>query len=462
MKRSELIFSALLLPVDFCMLILAGLAAYLLRISPWVSQWRPVLFNLSLPFPRYLGIVFVVSLFGLAVFALSGLYKMRASRKLFQEFSQIVIATSAGIMAIIVFIFLKGEWFDSRFIILAAWLFAIIFVSISRFFMKKLQRYLVGKYNVGVHNILVVGGDRMSENIIKEINRQPDLGYRIVKHFPVMDIERIKLAAGNPGIDEVILASPQYSRDEVLDLLNFCEEQRIGFKFVPNLFQTLTTNIEIDTFGGVPLIEIKRTPLDGWGKIAKRTMDILGAIFGLPLLSPFFLIIALMIKLDSEGPVFAKLKRVSQGREFYLYKFRSMIKDAHRMKAKFLEYNERRDGPLFKMRDDPRITRVGRVLRKYRIDEFPQLINVLRGEMSLVGPRPHEPDEVEKYQRHHKKVLLLKPGITGFAQISGSSDLLFEQEVKLDTFYIENWSLKKDIHILIKTFLVLFTDRSAC
>ena len=211
-----------------------------------------------------------------------------------------------------------------------------------------------------------------------------------------------------------------------------------------------------------PLIEIKKTSLDGWGKIIKREVDILGSFIGLVLLSPLFLIIALIVKADSPGPVFVKLKRVSQEKEFGLYKFRSMVKNAESLKKELLEYNERKGSPLFKIKHDPRITRVGRILRKTRLDELPQLINVFKGELSLVGPRPHQPDEIAQYEKHHKRVLLIKSGITGLAQISGSSDLSFEKEVKLDTYYIENWSPKQDIYILIKTFLVLFTDRSAC
>ena len=393
---------------------------------------------------------------------MSGLYKIRASRRLFEIFSQIISSISATVLAIIVFMFLRGQEFESRFIILATWALSILFVFIGRFFIKKLQRYLVGKYNIGTHNILVIGGDGMSKNIIGEINRQPALGYRIVRHFPELDVEKIKRAIKNPQVDAVILASPKYERKEILNILDFCDEYRVGFKFVPNLFQTLTTNIEIDTFGGVPLIEIKKTPLDGWGKIIKRGVDILGSFIGLILFSPVFLIIGLIIKIDSSGPIFVKLTRVSQEKEFGLYKFRSMVKDAEARKKELMEYNERQSGPLFKMKEDPRTTRVGRILRKTRLDEFPQLINVFKGEMSLVGPRPHQPDEIAKYEKHHKRVLLIKSGMTGLAQISGSSDLPFDEEVKLDTHYIENWSPKQDIYILIKTFLVLFTDRSAC
>jgi len=462
MKRSELIFSALLVPVDFLMILFAGIVAYFLRTSSLLAQWRPVLFSSNLPFPKFLEILMVAAIFTLTIFALSGLYKIRASRKLFEEFSQVVINTSASVLAIVVFLFLTGKEFESRFIVLTTWILAALFIFIGRFFIKKFQRYLVGKYNVGIHNILVIGNDGMSQGIINKINHQPDLGYRIIKHFPKSALEKIKMAIKNPNIDTVILASSNYERKEILDILDLCEEHRVNFKFVPSLFQTRTTNIEIDTFGGVPLIEMKKTSLDGWGKIIKRGIDIFGSITGLVLLCLPFLIIGLIIKIDSSGLIFVKLKRVSQKKEFNLYKFRSMVKNAEKLKEKLLEFNERKNSPLFKLKNDPRITPVGRILRKTRIDELPQLINVLKGEMSLIGPRPHQPDEIAKYKKHHKRVLLIKSGMTGLAQISGSSDLSFEQEVKLDSYYIEHWSLKKDIYILLKTFLVLFTDRSAC
>ena len=180
----------------------------------------------------------------------------------------------------------------------------------------------------------------------------------------------------------------------------------------------------------------------------------------LPLFAPIFLVGAFMIKWETKGPVFVKLKRVSQGKEFELFKFRSMIDGAEQLKPHLAMENERGDGPLFKMKDDPRITKVGRFLRSKRIDELPQILNVLRGDISLVGPRPHEPQEVARYERHHKKVLAIKSGVTGLAQISGAETLLFEEEVKLDRHYIENWSLKKDISILLKTLGILLFGKS--
>jgi exopolysaccharide biosynthesis polyprenyl glycosylphosphotransferase len=464
MKKSELIFGALLVPVDFLMFILAGVTAYFLRISPLVTNFRPVLFTMNLPFERYFLSVLTVAIFGIFIFAVSGLYNITAQKKLFKEFLQIIVATSATLLVIILYIFFNQALFDSRFILLMAWVLVIIFVSLGRFFVKKLQRFMVGKYNVGVRNIIIIGEDKLSKKVIEEIERNPGFGYRIIKRFFELETDKIYnfLLNSDPQIDEVILASPHYERNDILEFLDFCEEQRIGFKFVPNLFQTHTTNVEMNTFAGVPLIEIKRTPLDGWGRIIKRWVDVLFSAIGLIILSPIFLIIAIVIKLNSNGNVFVRLKRISQRQGFWLFKFRSMVKNAEQMKSNLIEHNERKDGPLFKMKNDPRVTSVGKFLRKTRIDELPQLINVFRGEMSLVGPRPHQPDEIEKYEKHHKKVLLIKPGMTGMAQISGSSDLPFEEEVKLDTYYIENWTLLKDIYILSKTIIVLFKDRSAC
>jgi exopolysaccharide biosynthesis polyprenyl glycosylphosphotransferase len=462
MKRAELIFTSILVPLDFLMLLGAGLAAYFLRINPWMAQYRPVLFHLNLPFSKYFGLVIGVALFLLIVFALVGLYKIKVSRPLFDDFLKIVIAVSAGIIVLVFYIFLRREWFDSRFLILAGWLMAIFFVFFGRFLVNCLQRYLIKKYHFGTNRVLVIGRDGISQKITQNIKQQPSLGYQLVTNLIEPDIEEIKTKVNNPGVEEVILADPDWPREKILELVNFCEENHLVFKFVPNLFQTLTINTSIETLGDIPIVELKRTALDGWGRIIKRMIDFIGALFGLIILSPFFGLVALAIKWDSDGPVLVKLKRVNQGKEFDLYKFRSMIVGAEELKKFLWAYNERKDGPLFKMKNDPRVTKVGRILRKYRIDELPQLINVLKGEMSLIGPRPHQPDEIAQYQKHHKKVLAIKSGMTGFAQVSGSSDLPFEEEVKLDTYYIENWSLLMDLKILLKTLVILFRDRSAC
>ncbi len=462
MKRADLLFTSILLPLDFLMIILAGFSAYGLRVSPWVSQYRPVLFSLSLPFEKYFLLVLGFSFFLLLVFALVGLYKIKPVRSLWDDFFKIIIALSAGIIVLVFYIFVRREWFDSRFLVFVGWLLAVLFVFFGRFLISRLQKYLIRKRHFGAHRVLVIGKDGISSKITDNIKKEPGLGYLLVGNLIEPDILEVKSKIDNPGVDEIILADPDWPREKILELVNFCEEKHLSFKFVPNLFQTLTSNASVETLGGSPIIELRGTALDGWGKIIKRLIDLVGSSVGLVVLSPLFFIVAFIIKWDSRGPVFVKLKRVSQKKEFYLYKFRSMIEGAEDLKPLLWAYNERRDGPLFKMKDDPRVTKIGRFLRKYRIDELPQLINVIRGEISLTGPRPHQPDEIGKYQKHHKKLLAIKAGITGLSQVSGSSDLPFEEEVKLDTYYIENWSLLMDLKILLKTLAFIVRDRSAC
>ena len=467
MKRSELIFTAVLVPVDFLMLILAGLAAYYLRTSGLVANLRPVLFSLNLPFEKYFGLVLLVSLIWLAVFGLVGLYSMKRNNKLLEEFFRIVIAASAGLMVVIIYIFVRGEFFNSRFLILSAWLLAIFFVSWGRLAVRAVQKYLVGQYRFGTHNVIVVGGDGISEEIIQEIKERPSLGYHLIKYFPDLDIDQIKVTSINWSVDDVILANPDFPRGKVLELIGFCEDKKINFKFVPNLFQALTTNIDFDTLAAVPLIELKHTALDGWGKILKRLIDIFGSLFAIIIFSPIMAVVTILIKLDSPGPVIYKNERVGPKKNFNTYKFRSMkieyctgqgydrSGEAERLEEKLIETQNQRSGPVYKIVNDPRRTRLGRFLEKTSLDELPQFFNVLAGNMSLVGPRPHQPREVAKYERWHKKVFNIKPGVTGLAQISGRSEIDFDEEAKIDTYYIENWSLGLDFKILLKTPLAV-------
>lgn len=196
-------------------------------------------------------------------------------------------------------------------------------------------------------------------------------------------------------------------------------------------------------------------------RLLKRTIDLSGAAIGFAATLPFWPLIALAIKLDSQGPVLVKLDRVSAGKTIQVYKFRSMVAGSHSMKQYLLHLNERRDGPFFKIKNDPRITRVGKVLRKFRLDELPQLINVIQGEMSLVGPRPHEPLEVIYYPWEHKHLILAKSGVTGLSQVNGASSLPFIKELELDSHYVKNNSFWLDIKIMAKTAKIFFSDPTA-
>lgn len=463
MKRADIFLTVLLVPLDFLFFILAGATAYALRTSSFVAGVRPVLFDIHLPFSKYLEIVSLVGIALIVVFAISGLYEIKRRGKLLDESFKIFIAVSAVFASFIIYIFFRRELFDSRFLILAVWFFVIIYAIFVRILIRLIYRVLAMQFQIGVDKILIIGNDGVAKNIISAIGDRSSSGYKVMGHFIDLDLGRIKDAISQTQIDEIILTNFDLPREKILELIDLCGDNYINFKFVPNFFQILTANAEVETLAGLPIIELKKTSLGGWGKVFKRVFDIIFSLIGLIILSPLFIIIAILVKLDSRGPVFARLKRVSRNKEFILYKFRSMATvDPDGSKPTFCALNERGDGPLFKMKNDPRVTKLGKLTRKTRLDELPQLFNVLRGEMSLIGPRPHQPNEIAQYARHHKKLLTIKAGITGMAQISGSSDLLFEEEVRLDTYYIENWSIWLDVKILLKTFLVVFTDRSAC
>jgi len=468
MKTTELIFAILRVPLDYLMFVAAGIIAYSLRVTPQVRSVWPVLFEEELPFTRYFLLVSAASAMLLGIFALAGLYRVK-QQKIPEEIFQIVIATSLGAMAIVLLIFFRQELFNSRFLIVASWALAVLFVVVARMCSRLLKGFLVSNFDFGIHKVLVIGDDTMSEIIIEEFKKKRGLGLRIYKQIPDIDMVQISRAISVPHVEEIILSSFEYPKDKILDLINFCHENRVTFRFAPNIFQTVTQHTEIDTLGGVPLVEIKRTRLEGWGRVTKRLMDVAIALFVMAVLAPVVVLIALLVKLDSPGPVFYKNKRVGPYGDLFVYKFRSMKLEyctgeeypnsvhASQYEDKIVQEKSTRQGPVFKVINDPRRTRIGKILERYSLDELPQFLNVLKGEMSIVGPRPHMPKEVKGYSRHHKRVFNVKPGITGLAQISGRSNLDFEEEVRFDTHYIENWSLLIDIIIMIKTpFIMVF------
>ncbi len=471
MRKSDLIFTAILPPVDYLMFVLAGLAAYFLRTSDFMAQWRPVFFSLNLPFEKYLGLELLIGFFLLLIFALVGLYSFKVKRGFWGEFSRIIIASSAGLIGVIFYIFIRREWFDSRFLIFAVWVFSILFVAFGRILVRALRKFLLLRFGLGYHRVIIVGGNGVAEELTDEIKENPAWGYKLEKYFSDLNLGEIKKTIQDRGIDDIILANSDLSREGILELIDFCEQKHLNFKFVPNLFQARTANIDFDILGGVPLIELKRTALDGWGKIIKRLIDFLGAIFGLIVFSPLMALTAILIKIDSPGPVIYRNVRVGAKGVFKTYKFRSMKiefctgfeydKDgqANLLENELAAKQSGRKGPVFKILNDPRRTRLGNFLEKISLDEFPQFFNVLKGEMSLVGPRPHMPKEVAKYEKWHQKVFNIKPGITGLAQISGRSKLDFDEEAKLDIYYAENWSFGLDLKILLKTPWVVLVGR---
>jgi exopolysaccharide biosynthesis polyprenyl glycosylphosphotransferase len=470
MKRSDLTFSFLLIPIDYLMVILAGISAYYLRFADFSTDIRPIMF--ALPFNDFLSIILVIALLWIIVFAFTGMYSISGSKRLAHELHKVFLGCSMGLVLIVILIFFQRDLFSSRFIVLVAWLLAIIYVSLGRIFIRWLQRRLY-KTGYGIKKVIIIGAFKTADNLIHEFESKKNSGYKVVKRLRELNAdtwENLYLFIQENEVDEIIQADSNLNKTEVLKLYDLASENHITFKYAADLLGIKVLKTEVIEIAGVPVAEVKRTTLDGWGRIIKRVFDLIVSSILIILFSPVLIFTTILIKLDSKGPIFFSrkddgihLSRIGEhGKPFNYFKFRSMIPYSDSMRYKELaQKNIRNDGPMVKIKDDPRVTKVGRYIRRWSIDELPELFLVFIGKMSLVGPRPHLPEEVAKYENHHKKSLTIKPGITGLAQISGRSDLLFEEEVKLDVYYIENWNLLLDLSILLKTPWAVIKSRDA-
>lgn len=470
MKRSEIFFSAVQVPVDFLMIVLAAISAYFLRGLPIFEGYVSRVFNLS--FNNYLDFALIVAPFFLLVFAIEGLYTMRATRSSGQEIYRVTRAITLGLVFLIIAVFLKREWFSSRFVILVGWALTVAYVILARYIIQRIQKWLLVNKGIGIHRVLLIGYNAKMKTLRSQLMKNKMLGYRVVDQIEVASLAHIKTIRQAKGVDEIIVGDPSITDDEQGKLFDFCQINNIAYKYFPTTLQTPRFSMQI--FQGEPIIEFQHTPLDGWGKILKRIYDAIAGFLLTILFSPLMLIIALAIKIeDPDGPIIYKNERIGEdGKKFFVYKFRYMLwkycitednphmKDAIEFEKKLIaERNVRKGGILYKIKDDPRKMKVGAFIERFSLDELPQFFNVLEGNMSLVGPRPHQEREVERYNEYHRRLLTIKPGVTGMAQVSGRSDLAFEDEYRLDVFYIENWSLWLDIVICFKTAGALLRRR---
>lgn len=468
MKKSELFFSAIQVPADVLAIIFATGLAFWIREFPFVLK----LLNLKslsgiVSFEQFIKFVIIAIPFFILIFATQGLYDIRATRKFWQEVLKVFLATTIALVFVVVAFFLKREWFSSRFIILLAWFLVVFSVSFVRFLLQYTQKKLLKNKGIGIHRTLLIGRNGKINILKKLIKDNPKLGYKVVAIVDTARLNVIKSVYKERGIDEVILSDTTIPEGDIEKLIDFCAVNNIVYRFIPTSFQT--AKFEMGVFVSEPIIEIKHTPLDGWGKIIKRVFDIIWAIFFIILTSPILIVVAILIKLeDGEGPVVYKNKRIgADGKQIFVYKLRYFkwkycidkknpyFEKALKFEKKLIRECSIRKGPLYKIKNDPRKTKVGNFIERYSIDELPQFFNVLKGDMSLVGPRPHQKREVEKYREYHRRLLTIKPGVTGLAQVSGRSDLDFEDEYKLDLYYIENWRLFLDVQIILKTIKIL-------
>lgn len=468
MKKLESILAFIKLPLDYLLLVLAGFSAYFLRFSDFINMRWPAVFVKNLTWHKYWPLVLIVAGGWVIIFALNGLYHMNPNRKLLQDLKRIFFSGCAGFAAITAYLFFSLQKFDSRFLILSSSILAIIYVSLGRVIIKAIKTSFY-KHGVGLRNTAIIGKEKVGLEIAESLKNKLAFGYKVIGVYESLT-DTVKAELLNSNLDEIIFTDPNSTETEAITTIDFANENHITFKYSADLFATVTSNMVVSTIAGVPIIELRRTRLYGWGSFLKRFVDILGAIILIIISSPLYLFCILGVLIETGRPVIYKNERVGKnGRKFFTLKFRSMYQkdstgaqfgqsgeDALKKEAELIKNQSIKVGPVYKIKNDPRVTRFGKFMRRWSLDELPQFFNVLKGEMSLVGPRPHQPREVDKYEKAHRQILTIKPGITGLAQISGRSNLEFKEEAQLDIFYIENWSLITDLIILIKTpFIVI-------
>jgi Undecaprenyl-phosphate glucose phosphotransferase len=466
--KASRLFVALVALTDIAMAGLAFTLAYLLRHAiPLPDSAEGMR-----PFVEYLPmlVIHVMSLLGVLFFA--RLYNLNRASRL-DEFSDVFVSSTIGtlmgvaIASLMLREFTVGQDY-SRVMIAYAWLLSIALISLGRLLNDWLRRYLV-RQGWGRRNVLVIGAGDVAHMILQKILWTPELGYDAVGvvsreptkleallEVPIVgstaDLERL---IDNLHVDEVIIALPEeIPHRELMELIAECERGRVTVRVYPDLFQMMASAVSISEMGGLPLLTVRDIALSGWRRTAKRLMDIIGSAIGLIFLSPLMMLIAALIKLESPGPVFYVQTRMGlDARPFDIIKFRSMRTDAEA------------SGPGWTTEDDPRRTKIGSFLRRTNLDELPQFVNVLLGNMSLVGPRPERPVYVAQFRRSIPRYMdrhREKAGLTGWAQVNGyRGDTSIPERTKYDLWYIENWSLLLDFKIIARTVLQIFHSPNA-
>lgn len=466
-KKGDLLYTLLHVPIDTLALILAFSISYWLR-GDGLEIYR-------LPFPEYLGLAYKALPIWILIFALQGLYSKRNLFASAQNIFHIAIGSLAGWAAFVVYlVFLKNEQslVFPRLLLVYLLILSFVFVYGGRLLLRMVQ-FFVRSAGYGRSRLLLVGSGVQAEQIESSLLERSDTGINFIKRINPETHEDMVKEIKKYHIDEVILAHKGLNDNQLFEYVRSAQDLNVVTHMIPNMFEIQASNVLFHTMAGTPILTFRQTPLDGWGRIVKRIIDTLVAVTSLIILSPFLLIISLIIKITDPGPVLYGHARISRsGKKIKVYKFRTMmtkycVGPGFNPKSEIEIFKELGRDDLIeefkrdqKVKDDPRITRMGKFLRKTSLDELPQLFNVLRGELSLVGPRPIVEDELKRYGRWGSYLLSIKPGMTGLWQVSGRNDVSYEERVKIDTHYVQHWSLWQDFVILIKTALIVIVGKS--
>jgi exopolysaccharide biosynthesis polyprenyl glycosylphosphotransferase len=459
-------------------LVLINLGFYLAYVARYEWEWlRPVSF--SEPYTDYLGQQFLLTILLAITFYYTGVWRRRRGESWLEEVGRAATATAAGIMLMMAITFFLQPTPFSRLLLFWALLFIVVLIALARLTRRLILSALYSR-GVASDRVLVVGSGETARSIIRTLLARPDLGFSTIGYLDDgigennIGLGRIPHLGSYQELDDVLtehqphsvfIALPGEMHRDILSMLQTCQQHEVGARVVPDLLQLSLSRVEFTNMAGIPLLGMRDIASFGnispTGELIKRALDLtLIAILAIPSLIVTGLL-AVAIRLDSPGTVFYGSDRVGRnGQLFTMYKFRSMIAGADQKKEELMTLNEA-DGPLFKIKDDPRLTRVGSFIRRLSLDELPQLYNVLRGEMSLVGPRPPLPEEVTQYKPWHMQRLAVVGGLTGLWQVSGRSDLTFDELCLLDIYYIENWSLGLDLRIILQTIPYVLAAKGA-
>ena len=458
-----------LLLIDITMVYAAWLTYYFIRVQ---TGW----FQLTLVPDIWLPAT-ITTLSWILFFWAFGLYRPWYAKSRFDEAILVVKAIVVGVLILFFLIYYDdartGEASVSRLLIFLYWFLMVVYVASGRIILRSLRRRML-EAGIGLRNTILVGAHSLARDFHSKLKKYPALGYRIVGFVAAQEDSSKDMKAGSEifengiphlggleslekvlvekNVQEIILVLDSKEHELLLDIIGRCSAQEVGIKILPDLYDIVSGQARTSQIYGIPLIEITPQLMKPWEEAGKRVLDIFVSIFVLIVGFPLLLLIALVIKLDSRGPVFYRQQRVGKdGKIFRIFKFRSMVTDA-----------ESESGPTWAGKDDPRVTRIGRLLRKTHLDELPQFINVFDGDMSLVGPRPERPFFVDQFIKDiplYRRRLNVQPGITGWAQVRFKYDESFEDvktKLRYDLFYIENMSLRMDIIILLQTLSNVF------
>jgi exopolysaccharide biosynthesis polyprenyl glycosylphosphotransferase len=476
-NNSSLAYNVSLVVGDFVALTAAFAVAYILRVSlsdvPISSHVQAL---------TYINIIVSILPFWIFIFALLGLYNQRVHENRFNEFGRLLLGSIIGIMAIISYAYLANvAIFPARLVVLYGLLLAFAFVLFFRTVARGLRRWLFN-YGVGINRVLLIGDTQLTVRLATAMTRNNSVGDRVVgivganKHklehntrYLLFNNFDAAIEAFGSALPNTIVQTELYSSSEKNEaILAYAQQHHIDYRFVPGNSELFAGNIDVELFHAVPMVAVHQTQLLGWGRVVKRLTDVAISLTALIITSPIMLITALLIKLSDGGPIFFRQARLTRAnRVFYAFKFRSNNVRYNGLSPEqaFVKMGKpeligqyRANGDY--LDKDPRITPIGRFIRTTSIDELPQLFNVLRGDISLVGPRALVPEELSQYHQKHT-ILSVKSGVTGLAQVSGRRDISFADRRKLDVYYVQNWSFWGDLAILIRTLWIVLTRRGA-